>query len=153
MTSPSPCRERVVACTTLQTAVSFVTVTTLWLAAHGPAGWPPPHCREGFRHGSTSGSRACLPGHRPTPGRVPHREHSTFALLGAPLPACSFPPRLSLRGRPVGSEISSEFLPAQPGILCRVTRRTVHPFLDHRRPPFSSSVTCPLGMTRWSLFM
>ena len=28
----------------------------------------------------------------------------------------------------------------------------VHPFLDHRCPPFSSFLLCPLRMTRWSLF-
>ena len=61
MTPPSPYRERVVGDSTLQTAVSFVTVTTFWLAARGPVGWPPPHCREGFRHGSASGPRACFP--------------------------------------------------------------------------------------------
>ncbi len=65
MTPPSPYRKRVVACATLQTAVSFVTVTALWLAARGSVGWPPPHCREGFRHGSASGPRACFPSHRP----------------------------------------------------------------------------------------
>ena len=81
MTPPSPYRKRVVTFTTLQ-AVPFVTVTILWLAVRGLAGWPPPHCREGFRHGP-SGPHACFPGHRPTPGRVPHRERSTCALLGA----------------------------------------------------------------------
>ena len=65
MTPPSPYHKRVVACATLQTAVSFVTVTALWLAARGSVGWPPPHCREGFRHGSASGLRACFPSHRP----------------------------------------------------------------------------------------
>ena len=84
MTPPSPYRERVVGLATLQSAVSCVTVTTLWLAARGSVGWPPPHCREGFRHGSASGPRACFPSHRPTPGRVPHLERSTYALLGAP---------------------------------------------------------------------
>ena len=84
MTPPSPYRERVVYRSTLQTAVSFVTVTTLWLAARGVVGCPPPHCREGFRHGSASGPHACFPSHRPTPGRVPHLERSTYALLGAP---------------------------------------------------------------------
>ena len=59
MTPPSPYRERVVVLATLQLAVSFVTVTTLWLAARGSVGWPPPHCREGFRHGSASGPGAC----------------------------------------------------------------------------------------------
>ena len=83
MTPPSPYRERVVRLATLQTAVSFVTVTTLWLAARGSVGWPPPHCREGFKHGSASGPRACFPSHRPTPGRVPHLERSIYALLGA----------------------------------------------------------------------
>ena len=85
MTPPSPYRERVVGGSTLQSAVSCVTMTTLWLAARGSVGWPPPHCREGFRHGSASGPRACFPSHRPTPGRVPHLEHSTYALLGAPI--------------------------------------------------------------------
>ena len=75
-TPPSPYRERVVNRATLQTAVSCVAVTTLWLAARGAVGWPPPHCREGFRHGSASGPRACFPSHRPTPGRVPHRKLS-----------------------------------------------------------------------------
>ena len=84
MTPPSPYRERVVHHATLQSTVSFVTITTLWLAAHGSVGWPPPHCREGFRHDSASGPRTCFPSHRPTPGRVPHLEHSTYALLGAP---------------------------------------------------------------------
>ena len=84
VTPPSPYRQRVVRGATLQTAVSFVTVTTLWLAARGLVGWPPPHCREGFKHGSASGPRACFPSHRPTPGRVPHLELSTYALLGAP---------------------------------------------------------------------
>ena len=85
MAPPSPYRERVVIPATLQTAVSFVTVATLWLAARGLVGWPPPHCREGFRHGSASGPRACLRSHRPTPGRVPSVELSTHALLGAPM--------------------------------------------------------------------
>ena len=84
MTPPSPYRERVVHGATLQSAVPFVTITALWLAARGVVGWPPPHCREGFRHDSASGPRACFPSHRPTPGRVPHLEHSTYALLGAP---------------------------------------------------------------------
>ena len=84
MTPPSPYRERVVHGATLQSAVPFVTITTLWLAARGVVGWPPPHCREGFRHDSASGPRACFPSHRPTPGRVPHLERSTYALLGAP---------------------------------------------------------------------
>ena len=84
MTPPSPYRERVVHGATLQSAVPFVTITALWLAARGVVGWPPPHCREGFRHDSASGPRACFPSHRPTPGRVPHLERSTYALLGAP---------------------------------------------------------------------
>ena len=84
MTPPSPYRERVVRGATLQSAVPFVTITALWLAARGVVGWPPPHCREGFRHDSASGPRACFPSHRPTPGRVPHLERSTYALLGAP---------------------------------------------------------------------
>ena len=72
MTPPSPYRERVVVLATLQSAVSFVTVTTLWLAARGSVGWPPPHCREGFRHGSASGPRACSPSHGPLlPGSTP----------------------------------------------------------------------------------
>ena len=81
---PSPYRRRVVSVATLQSAVPFVTITALWLAARGVVGWPPPHCREGFRHDSASGPRACSPSHRPTPGRVPHLERSTCALLGAP---------------------------------------------------------------------
>ena len=84
MTPPSPYRERVVNASTLQSAVSCVTVTALWLAARGVVGWPPPHCREGFRHGSASGPRACFPSHRPTPGRVPYLVLSIYALLGAP---------------------------------------------------------------------
>ena len=84
MTPPSPYRERVVHGAPLQSAVPFVTITALWLAARGLVGWPPPHCREGFRHDSVSGPRACFPSHRPTPGRVPHLERSTYALLGAP---------------------------------------------------------------------
>ena len=83
-TPPSPYRERVVHGATLQSAVPFVTITALWLAARGVVGWPPPHCREGFRHDSASGPRACFPSHRPTPGRVPHLERLTYALLGAP---------------------------------------------------------------------
>ena len=58
MTPPSPYRERVVRGATLQSAVPFVTITALWLAARGVVGWPPPHCREGFRHDSASGPRA-----------------------------------------------------------------------------------------------
>ena len=84
MTPPSPYRERVVHGATLQSAVPFVTITALWLAARGSVGCPPPHCREGFRHDSASGPRACFPSHRPTLGRVPHLERSTYALLGAP---------------------------------------------------------------------
>ena len=42
----------------------------------------------------------------------------------AALPTCYFPPRLSLRGGSVGPRIFSEFFPTEPGILCRVTRRT-----------------------------
>ena len=38
MTPPSPYRKRVVGGATLQSAVSFVTVTTLWLAARGSVG-------------------------------------------------------------------------------------------------------------------
>ena len=38
VTPPLPYRERVVRCSTLQSAISFVTVTTLWLAAHGVVG-------------------------------------------------------------------------------------------------------------------
>ena len=83
MTPPSPYCERVVHHVTLQSTVPCVTITTLWLAARGSVGWPPPHCREGFRHGSASGPRTCFPSHRPTPGRVPYLEHSTYALLGA----------------------------------------------------------------------
>ena len=94
MTPPSPYRERVVRGATLQSAVPFVTITALWLAARGVVGWPPPHCRKGFRHDSASGPRACFPSHRPTPGRVPHLERSTYALLGAPsLIHCSAVPR------------------------------------------------------------
>ena len=44
MTPPSPYRERVVRGATLQSAVPFVTITALWLAARGVVGWPPPHC-------------------------------------------------------------------------------------------------------------
>ena len=83
MTPPSPYREQVVLHATLQSAVPFVTITTLWLAAHGLAGSPSPHCRGGFRHGSASGPHACSPSHRPTPSRAPHLERSTHALLGA----------------------------------------------------------------------
>ena len=39
MTPPSPYRKRVVTFATLRTAVPFVTVATLWLAARGVAGW------------------------------------------------------------------------------------------------------------------
>ena len=85
MTPPSPYREQVVLHSTLQSAVPFVTITTLWLAAHGLAGSPSPHCRGGFRHGSASGPHACSPSHRPTPGRVPKPKRSTHALLGAHL--------------------------------------------------------------------
>ena len=85
MTPPSPYREQVVLHSTLQSAVPFVTITTLWLAAHGLAGSPSPHCRGGFRHGSASGPHACSPSHRPTPGRVPKPKRSTHALLGARL--------------------------------------------------------------------
>ena len=42
----------------------------------------------------------------------------------AALPTCCFPPRLSLRGGSVGPRTFSEFFPDEPGILCRVTRRT-----------------------------
>ena len=83
MTPPSPYRERVVDDATLQSAVPFVTVTAFWLAVRGSVGWPPPHCRGGFRHGSASGPHACSPSHRPTPGRVPKPKRSTHALLGA----------------------------------------------------------------------
>ena len=85
MTPPSPYLERVVLHATLQSAVPFVTITTLWLAAHALAGSPSPHCRGGFRHGSASGPHACSPSHRPTPGRVPKPKRSTHALLGARL--------------------------------------------------------------------
>ena len=95
MTPPSPYRERVVHGATLQSAVPFVTITALWLAARGVVGWPPPHCREGFRHDSASGPRACFPSHRPTPGRVPHLERSTYALLGAPSLCLSTPSAVS----------------------------------------------------------
>ena len=47
----------------------------------------------------------------------------------AALPTCYFLPRLSLRGGSVGPEISSESIPTKPGILCRVTRRTVPPII------------------------
>ena len=53
----------------------------------------------------------------------------------AALPTCCFPHWLSPQGRSVDPRTFSEFFPIEPGILCRVTRRTVHPFLDHRRPP------------------
>ena len=49
---------------------------------------------------------------------------SAFYTVAA-LPTCYFPPRLSLRGGSVGPETSSEFLPIESGILCRVTRRTI----------------------------
>ena len=140
MTPPSPYRERVVIRATLQTAVSFVTVTTLWLAARGSVGWPPPHCQEGFRHGSASGPRACFPSHRPTPGRVPHLELSTYALLGAPFPTYWFTASAvllqqtmlcqsvsssaSLRYRSVASR---SLVTAVPPGVCRVGRRRVTP--------------------------
>ena len=47
----------------------------------------------------------------------------------AALPTCYFLPRLSLRGGSVSPEISSESIPTKPGILCRVTRRTVPPII------------------------
>ena len=85
MTPPSPYRERVVHGATLQSAVPFVTITTLWLAARGSVGCPPPHCREGFRHDSASDPRACFP--KP-PAQLlagfQHLELSACALLGAP---------------------------------------------------------------------
>ena len=114
MTPPSPYRERVVARATLQTAVPFVTVMTLWLAARGLVGWPPPHCREGFRRGSASGPHACFPGHRPTPGRVPNRECSTFAPLGAPHSSCCSTSTAPTRRRAGG--LDARTLPSVTGI-------------------------------------
>ena len=49
----------------------------------------------------------------------------------AALPTCCFPRQLSHRGRSVDPRILSESFPAEPGILCRVTRRT---FLDRCAP-------------------
>ena len=86
MTLPSPYRGRAVSDSTLQTAVSFVTVAELWLGAHSLVGLLPPRCQEGFKHGSASGPRACFRSHRPTPGRIPSLEISTYALLGAQPP-------------------------------------------------------------------
>ena len=136
MTPPSPYRERVVYRSTLQTAVSFVTVTTLWLAARGVVGCPPPHCREGFRHGSASGPHACFPSHRPTPGRVPHLERSTYALLGAHW---------------VGT------VPPMPGLLqvvCSIPphRTGLAPFRASGSPPYGLSLRHPLFHPhRWVL--
>ena len=85
MTTPSPYRERVVQPSTRRSAVSCVTVTTLWLAARGVVG--------GNRRNivgkasdtvSASGSRACFPRHRPIPSRVPPGR-SNYALFGARL--------------------------------------------------------------------
>ena len=83
MTPPSPYHERVVDDSTLQSAVSFVTVTAFWLAARGSVGWPPPHCREGFRHGSASGPMPAPLATGLLLDRVPQLERSICALLGA----------------------------------------------------------------------
>ncbi len=83
MTLPSPYRGRTVSDSTLQPAVSCVALTELWLGVHSLVGSLSPRCREGFKHGSASGPRACFRSHRPTPGRAPHLELSTYALLGA----------------------------------------------------------------------
>ena len=117
MTPPSPYRERVVRGATLQSAVPFVTITALWLAARGVVGWPPPHCREGFRHDSASGPRACFPSHRPTPGRVPHLERSTYALLGAP-PLSNVVARNATE-RPMIDPMESVLLHSPPAAPCR----------------------------------
>ena len=96
-TLPSPYRGRAVSDSTRQTAVSFVTVAELWLGARSLVGLLPPRCREGFKHGSASGHRACFRSHRPTPGRVPSLELSTYALLGAHPPlACAASLMMSL---------------------------------------------------------
>ena len=132
-TLPSPYRGRAVSDSTRQTAVSFVTVAELWLGARSLVGLLPPRCREGFKHGSASGHRACFRSHRPTPGRVPSLELSTYALLGAHPPlACAASLMMSLlpHGRSMlmgrtcrvrGCRSSS---PSSPWVAGRSPRRT-----------------------------
>ncbi len=53
-----------------------------------------------------------------------HECHTRF-LTSSALPTCCFPLRLSLQSRSAGPELSSEFLPIESSIPCRMTRRTI----------------------------
>ena len=60
MTPPSPYRERVVHGATLQSAVPFVTITALWLAARGVVRVAAATLSGRLQTRSASGPRACF---------------------------------------------------------------------------------------------
>jgi hypothetical protein len=82
--SPSPYHRRVVQPTARQTAISRVTVASLWLAALRGVRFPSATLSGELQTRCASGSGACLPSHLHTPLQGSALERSTYMLLGAP---------------------------------------------------------------------